>query len=74
MKKLKEIGNEENNEDYKVDIDLVDLNDEIYKIVRDNHFKNYFKVGKDTLKLRVINSRLKDSASKWLKNLYVKNL
>ena len=74
VKKLKEIGNEENNEDYKVDIDLVDLNDEIYKIVRDNHFKNYFKVDEDTLKLRVINSRLKDSASKWLKYLYLKNL
>ena len=62
-------------EDYQVHIDLVDLNDEIYSIIRDNHFKNYFQVNSTTLKKRINDkNKTKDPIFKWLKNIYLKNL
>ena len=62
-------------EDYKVYIDLVDLNDEIYSIIQNNHFKNYFQVNSSTLKKRINNkNKTKNKIFKWLKKIYLKNL
>jgi len=63
------------NEDYKVYINLVDQNDKIYSIIRDNHFKNYFHVSSNTLKKRINDkNKSKDPIVKWLKDIYLKNL
>ncbi len=72
--KLSKFKDLEDLNDYKVDIDLVDINDHFYKIINDNHFKNYFKVDRNRLKIRVKSNNQNNPISNWLKNLYLKNL
>ena len=56
-------------------ISLVDQNNELYSLIRDNYFKNYFKKNKNQLKEAIKkNNTFSDPINHWLKKLYIKNL
>jgi hypothetical protein len=75
IKKLEQFNKEKNNQFYNVAIHSVELNDEIYKIIRDNYFKKYFNVEANTLKKMIKkNIKFKGPTFDWLKKLYIKNL
>lgn len=73
-KMLLKFKDRQNIEDYNVKINVVELNDQFYKIIMNNHFKNYFKVNSNSLKTKIKKNDLQNPTGKWLKNLYLKNL
>ena len=58
-----------------VKIDAVVINDNIYELISKNYFKTYFQIKISKLKKNLIRKiKPQDSLTRWIKNIYVKNL